>query len=104
MEYHRVDNNKHEIRENGKVVDKNENNDENNLQSSESIDSKVIGEEYSKDDERELMRQDIQRKLETGSTRIWQDVQTKVGLLVVGSNVSELTIDQFLKLLDVIHR
>ena len=55
-------------------------------------------------DERELMRQDIQRKLETGSTRIWQDVQTKVGLLVVGSDVSELTIDQFLKLLDVIHR
>ena len=50
------------------------------------------------------MRQDIQRKLETGSTRIWQDVQTKVGLLVVGSDVSELTIDQFLKLLDVIHR
>ena len=86
------------------MLDKNENNEENNLQRSESSDSKVIGEECSKDDERELMRQDIQRKLETGSTRIWQDVQTKVGLLVVGSNVSELTIDQFLKLLDVIHR
>lgn len=86
------------------MLDKNENSEENNLQRSESSDSKVIGEECSKDDERELMRQDIQRKLETGSTRIWQDVQTKVGLLVVGSNVSELTIDQFLKLLDVIHR
>ena len=55
-------------------------------------------------EETKLMRQDIQKKLEIGSTRIWQDVQTKVGLLVVGSDVSELTIDQFLKLLDVIHR
>ena len=55
-------------------------------------------------EEAKLMRQDIQKKLEIGSTRIWQDVQTKVGLLVVGSDVSELTIDQFLKLLDVIHR
>ena len=70
----------------------------------DSTDSKAINDESSKDDENELMRQDIQKKLETGSIRIWQDVQTKVGLLVVGSDVSELTIDQFLKLLDVIHR
>ena len=63
-----------------------------------------MNDESSKEDENELMRQDIQKKLETGSIRIWQDVQTKVGLLVVGSDVSELTIDQFLKLLDVIHR
>ena len=86
------------------MLEKHGSSEENNLDRSESSDSKAIGEECSKDDERDLMRQDIQRKLETGSTRIWQDVQTKVGLLVVGSNVSELTIDQFLKLLDVIHR
>ena len=61
-------------------------------------------EESEESKESRLMRQDIQKKLETGSTRIWQDVQTKVGLLVVGSDVSDLTIDQFLKLLDVIHR
>ena len=61
-------------------------------------------EESEESKESKLMRQDIQKKLETGSTRIWQDVQTKVGLLVVGSDVSDLTIDQFLKLLDVIHR
>ena len=60
--------------------------------------------ENTENEETALMRQDIQKKLEIGSTRIWQDVQTKVGLLVVGSDVSELTIDQFLKLLDVIHR
>ena len=90
VEYHRKDIDNHHQSENGKVIG--------------SSDSKVITEDSSKDDERELMRQDIQRKLETGSTRIWQDVQTKVGLLVVGSDVSELTIDQFLKLLDVIHR
>ena len=70
----------------------------------DSTDSKAISDESLKEDENELMRQDIQKKLEAGSIRIWQDVQTKVGLLVVGSDVSELTIDQFLKLLDVIHR
>ena len=90
MEYHRKDIDKHHKSDNERVVGPS--------------DSKVITTDSSKDDERELMRQDIQRKLETGSTRIWQDVQTKVGLLVVGSDVSELTIDQFLKLLDVIHR
>ena len=90
VEYHRKDIDNHHKSEHGNTIG--------------SSDSKVITEDSSKDDERELMRQDIQRKLETGSTRIWQDVQTKVGLLVVGSDVSELTIDQFLKLLDVIHR
>ena len=90
VEYHRKDIDNHHKSDNERVVG--------------SSDSKVITADSSKDDERELMRQDIQRKLETGSTRIWQDVQTKVGLLVVGSDVSELTIDQFLKLLDVIHR
>ena len=90
VEYHRKDIDKHNKSDNERVFGSN--------------DSKVIIADSSKDDERELMRQDIQRKLETGSTRIWQDVQTKVGLLVVGSDVSELTIDQFLKLLDVIHR
>ena len=78
--------------------------EEEKLRIPDSIDSKVIKGESTIEDENELMRQDIQKKLETGSTRIWQDVQTKVGLLVVGSDVSELTIDQFLKLLDVIHR
>ena len=65
---------------------------------------KMREEELIETEETTLMREDIQKKLETGSTRIWQDVQTKVGLLVVGSDVSELTIDQFLKLLDVIDR
>ena len=37
------------------MLDKNENNEENNLQRSESSDSKVIGEECLKDDERELI-------------------------------------------------
>ena len=60
--------------------------------------------EKTENEETTLMRQYIEKKLENGSSRIWQDVQTKVRLLVVGSDVSELTIDQFLKLMDVIHR
>ena len=61
-------------------------------------------EEETDNEETTLMRQHIEKKLENGSSRIWQDVQTKVRLLVIGSDVSELTIDQFLKLMDVIHR
>ena len=60
-----------------------------------------VGEE---DDDAALMRQYIERKLANGSSRIWQDVQTKVRLLVISSDVSDLTIDQFLKVMDVIHR
>ena len=56
------------------------------------------------DEESKLMRQYIEKKLASGSSRIWQDIQTKVRLLVIESDVSELTIDQFLKLMDVIHR
>lgn len=54
--------------------------------------------------EAELQRQYVQKKLESGLMRIWQDVQTKVKVYILGSDLSQFSIDSFLQVLDVIHR
>ena len=53
--------------------------------------------------EAQLQRQYIEKKLEAGLGRIWQDVQTKVRVLVQASHLAELSIDQFIVFLDNIH-
>jgi hypothetical protein len=50
-----------------------------------------------------LQRQYVEKKLESGLARIWQDVQTKVRVLVLSSNLAELSIDLFIQFLDIIH-
>jgi hypothetical protein len=50
-----------------------------------------------------LQRQYVEKKLESGLGRIWQDVQTKVRVLVLSSNLAELDIDLFIQFLDIIH-
>ena len=54
--------------------------------------------------ETHLQKQYVEKKLDAGLTRIWQDVQTKVRVLVLASNLSELSIDNFIRFLDIIHR
>jgi len=54
--------------------------------------------------ESHLQKQYIEKKLESGLVRIWQDVQTKVRVLVQASNLSEFSIDSFICFLDIIHR
>ena len=51
-----------------------------------------------------LQRKYVDKKLESGLGRIWQDVQTKVRVLVLSSNLAELSIDLFIQFLDIIHR
>ena len=54
--------------------------------------------------ETQLQKQYIDTKLAAGLVRIWQDVQTKVRVLVQqASSLSQLTIDQFICFLDNIH-
>ena len=43
-------------------------------------------------------------KLESGLHRIWLDVQTKVKQFVLGSDLSQFSIDSFLHFLDLIHK
>ena len=43
-------------------------------------------------------------KLQNGLFRIWQDVQSKVKQLVLGSDLSQFSIDSFLHFLDLIHK
>ena len=45
----------------------------------------------------------VQKKLENGLSRIWQDVQTKVRLLIISNDVSDVNIDQFIRIIDVVH-
>ena len=56
------------------------------------------------DTESTLERQYIEKKLETGKTRIWQDVQTKTKVFVLANDLSGFSIDHFLEFLDVIHK
>ena len=68
--------------------------DEEDLETSEDI----------SETEEVLERQYVLKKLNNGLPRVWQDVQTKVRLLIVANDVSELNIDNFLRIMDVIHR
>ena len=43
-------------------------------------------------------------KLQSGLFRIWQDVQSKVKQFVLGSDLSQFSIDSFLLFLDLIHK
>ena len=52
----------------------------------------------------QLERQYVEKKLETGRMRIWQDVQTKTRVFVLANDLSGFTIDNFLEFMDVIHK
>ena len=53
--------------------------------------------------DKHLERQYVQRKLTAGLSRIWQDVQTKVRLLVVAKEVgTRMNINDFLHLVNLI--
>ncbi len=54
--------------------------------------------------EDDLERQYVERKLESGRSRVWQDVQTKTRVFVLANDLSGLGIDTFLEFMDVIHK
>ncbi len=58
--------------------------------------------EESKEDE--LERQYVERKLESGRRRVWQDVQAKARVFVLANDLSGFGIDAFLEFMDVIRR
>ena len=51
-----------------------------------------------------LQKQYIDKKLDSGLVRIWQDVQTKIRVLVQASNLADFSIDNFIRFLDTIHK
>jgi len=46
----------------------------------------------------------VEKKLEAGQSRVWQDVQAKAKILVAASDLSGLGIDAFIEFMDVIHK
>ena len=49
-------------------------------------------------------RQYVRSKLEHGLVRVWGDVQAKVKLYLLGTDLSHAQYDQFIHVLDVINR
>jgi len=56
------------------------------------------------EEEDSLAIQYTRNKLEAGLGRIWQDVQSKVKQFVLGSDLSQFSIESFLHFLDLLHR
>lgn len=46
----------------------------------------------------------VNQKLEYGRGRIWQDVQQKVKMFVLGTDLSGFKLDDFIYVLDIINR
>lgn len=46
----------------------------------------------------------IKQKLDHGLTRIWMDVQQKVKLFVLGTDLAHFKLEEFIRVLDIIHR
>ncbi|CAG0914202.1 unnamed protein product [Notodromas monacha] len=55
-------------------------------------------------DDIEALQEYIKEKLSRGPTRVWQEVQNKVSSLVAVSQLASFKFDEFLEVLDVIHR
>ena len=49
-------------------------------------------------------RRYVMKKLEYGRLRIWQDVQQKVKIFVLGTDISEFKLEEFISVLDLINR
>ena len=58
----------------------------------------------SPDVEETLNRRYIQQKLEHGLTRIWGDVQQKVKVYLLSTDLAYFKYDEFIKVLDIINR
>jgi len=56
------------------------------------------------EEEDSMLIQYTKNKLEAGLGRIWQDVQSKVKQFVLGSDLSQFSIESFLHFLDLLHR
>jgi len=56
------------------------------------------------EEEDSMLIQYTRNKLEAGLGRIWQDVQSKVKQFVLGSDLSQFSIESFLHFLDLLHR
>lgn len=46
----------------------------------------------------------IKQKLEHGLSRIWQDVQSKVKIYVLGTDLSGFKLEEFIRVLDLVNR
>lgn len=46
----------------------------------------------------------IKQKLEHGFSRIWQDVQSKVKIYVLGTDLSGFKLEEFIRVLDLVNR
>lgn len=46
----------------------------------------------------------IQQKLESGLSRIWIDVQQKVKIYLLSTDLSSFKYDQFIQVLDIVNR
>ena len=58
----------------------------------------------SPDVEETLNRRYIQQKLEHGLMRIWGDVQPKVKVYLLSTDLAYFKYDEFIKVLDIINR
>uniref|UniRef100_A0A3B3V2A0 VPS50 subunit of EARP/GARPII complex n=1 Tax=Poecilia latipinna TaxID=48699 RepID=A0A3B3V2A0_9TELE len=65
---------------------------------------KTVPSQGSNPDELTVDRSYVKKKLEHGLTRIWQDVQLKVKVYILGTDMSNFKYDDFIVVLDVISR
>ncbi|XP_025830981.1 syndetin isoform X2 [Agrilus planipennis] len=56
------------------------------------------------DFEENFNRQYIKQKLESGLLKIWHDVQSKISVVLLNSNLASYKFDQFVQVLSVVHR
>lgn len=62
------------------------------------------GENSGGDLEENFNRQYVKQKLESGLMKIWHDVQGKVSTLLLTSDLAQYKFDQFMQVLNVVHR
>uniref|UniRef100_A0A3B3WGA9 VPS50 EARP/GARPII complex subunit n=1 Tax=Poecilia mexicana TaxID=48701 RepID=A0A3B3WGA9_9TELE len=65
---------------------------------------KTVPSQAGESDELTVDRSYVKKKLEHGLTRIWQDVQLKVKVYILGTDMSNFKYDDFIVVLDVISR
>lgn len=74
------------------------------MQWHETHDINVEDKNNESEESEEFNKKYIKQKLDHGLTRIWMDVQQKVKLFVLGTDLSHFKLDEFIRVLDIIHR
>jgi len=55
-------------------------------------------------EDKDINQEYVDQKLQNGSSRIWQDIQTKVKIFLLACDFTGFKVDDFMQVLSIVHK